>query len=235
MKSPPSFPNPKLSGLWLPEGVPGANPLYMLARRFFQITVALGWKIRVYNRHFEPTRGGAVYICNHQSFLDPVLMSFSLRRPMNFMARDTLFHVPLFKHLIAGLNAFPVRRGTADTGAMKEAMRRLKAGGQVAIFAEGTRTLDGRIGRFLPGVALLAQRSAEWIVPVVIDGAYEAWPRTQKLPSPGSSLVVEYARPIHRDEARKMDAATFISHIRNVIVEMQADVRHRAGKPKLEY
>jgi 1-acyl-sn-glycerol-3-phosphate acyltransferase len=204
-------------------------------RRFFQVTISLGCNIRVYNRHFEPTRGGAVYICNHQSFLDPVLMSFALRRPMSYMARDTLFHVPLFKRFITALNAFPVRRGTADTGAMKEAMRRLKAGGQVVVFAEGTRTLDGRIGRFLPGVVLLAQRSAEWIVPVVIDGAYEAWPRTQILPSPGSSISVQYAQPIHRDEARKMDAKTFINHVRNVIVEMQTEVRRRAGRPELKY
>jgi 1-acyl-sn-glycerol-3-phosphate acyltransferase len=204
-------------------------------RRFFQVTISLGCNIRVYNRHFEPTRGGAVYICNHQSFLDPVLMSFALRRPMSYMARDTLFHVPLFKRFITALNAFPVRRGTADTGAMKEAMRRLKAGGQVVVFAEGTRTLDGRIGRFLPGVVLLAQRSAEWIVPVVIDGAYEAWPRTQILPSPGSSISVQYAQPIHRDEARKMDAETFINHVRNVIVEMQTEVRRRAGRPELKY
>jgi 1-acyl-sn-glycerol-3-phosphate acyltransferase len=203
-------------------------------RRFFQVTISLGWKARIYNRQFEPTRGGAVYICNHQSFLDPILMSYALRRPMSYMARDTLFHIPLFKQVITALNAFPVRRGTADTGALKEAMRRLKAGGQLVVFAEGTRTLDGRIGPFLPGVALLAQRSAEWTVPVVIDGAYEAWPRTQKLPSPGS-IVVRYAPPIHRDEARKMDAETFINHVRNVLIEMQADVRRRAGRPALKY
>ena len=234
MKSPTSFPNPELSGLRLPKGVPGPSPFYIFMRRFFQVTISLGCNIRVYNRHFEPTRGGAVYICNHQSFLDPVLMSFALRRPMSYMARDTLFHVPLFKQVITALNAFAVRRGTADTGAMKEAMRRLKAGGQVAIFAEGTRTLDGRIGRFLPGVALLAQRSAEWTVPVVIDGAYEAWPRTQKLPSPGS-IVVQYAPPIHRDEARKMAPEALVNHVRNVIIRMQGEVRRRAGRPKLEY
>ena len=235
MKSPTSFPNPELSGLRLPKGVPGPSLFYIFMRRFFQVTISLGCNIRVYNRHFEPTRGGAVYICNHQSFLDPVLMSFALRRPMSYMARDTLFHVPLFKRFITALNAFPVRRGTADTGAMKEAMRRLKAGGQVVVFAEGTRTLDGRIGPFLPGVALLARRSAEWTVPVVLDGAYEAWPRTQMLPSPGSSISVRYAQPIHRDEARKMDAETFINHVRDVLIEMQADVRRRTGRPKLEY
>jgi 1-acyl-sn-glycerol-3-phosphate acyltransferase len=223
-----------LSGLRLPEGVPGANPFYLFMRRFFQVTISLAWKTRVYDRRFEPARGGAVYICNHQSFLDPILMSYALRRPMSYMARDTLFHVPLFKQVITALNAFPVRRGKADTGAMKEAMRRLKAGGQVVVFAEGTRTLDGRIGPFLPGVALLAQRSAEWTVPVVIDGAYEAWPRTQKLPSPGS-IVVRYARAIHRDEAREMDAEALVNHVRDVMVAMQAEVRRRAGRPPLEY
>jgi len=234
LKSLPSFPNPELSGLRLPKGVPGSRPLYFSARLALQVLMPIAWKVRVLNRHYEPTRGGAVYICNHQSFLDPILMSFSLRRPMNYMARDTLFRIPGFKQIITALNAFPVRRGKADTGAMREAMRRLKAGRQVVIFAEGTRTEDGRIRRFLPGVALLAQRSAEWTVPVVIDGAYEAWPRTQKFPSPGS-IVVQYAEPIRREQARKMGAETFIAQVRGTIIEMQTDIRRRVGRPALEY
>lgn len=234
MKSPTSFPNPELSGFHLPDGVPRSTPLYFFTRLALQVVMPLAWKVRVFNRHYEPTRGGAVYICNHQSFLDPILMSFALRRPMGYMARDTLFRMPGFKHLIAGLNAFPVRRGTADTGAMKEAMRRLKAGRQVVIFAEGTRTLDGKIANFLPGVALLAQRSAEWIVPVVIDGAYEAWPRTQKLPSPGE-IVVQYAKPIRSQQVRKMDAKMFVNQVRETIIEMQTNIRRRTGRPALKY
>ena len=234
MKSLTSFANPELSGLHLPDGVPQATPLYFFMRLALQVVMPLAWKVRVFNRNYEPTRGGAVYICNHQSFLDPILMSFALRRPMGYMARDTLFRMPGFKHLIAGLNAFPVRRGTADTGAMKEAMRRLKAGRQVVIFAEGTRTLDGKIGQFLKGVSLLSQRSAEWTVPVAIDGAYEAWPRTQKLPSPGK-IVVQYAKPIHRNQARSMDAETLLHQVRDTIIEMQTDIRCRTGRPPLKY
>jgi len=234
LKSPTSFPNPELSGLRLPEGVPGPTLLYSFARLGLQVLMPVAWDIRVLNRHYEPARGSAVYICNHQSFLDPMLMSFALRRPMNYMARDTLFRLPGFKWIITALNAFPVRRGTADTGAMREAMRRLKAGGQVVIFAEGTRTHDGRIGPFLPGVALLAQRSADWTLPVVIDGAYEAWPRTRKLPSPGR-IVVQYAEPIRREQARKMDAETFLSQVRETIIEMQTDIRRRISRPELKY
>ena len=229
-----SLPNPELTGVGMPDGVPMPNGFYRVMRRVFQVTMAPLWKTRVFNRRHEPTRGGAVYICNHQSFLDPILMSFALRRPMSYMARDTLFRMPGFRQVIAALNAFPVRRGTADTAAMKEAMRRLKAGEQVVVFAEGTRTTDGSVGPFLPGVALLAQRVAEWTVPVIIDGAFEAWPRTQKLPSPGS-IVVQYAPAIHRDEARKQKPQAFIDHVRDVILEMQADVRRRTGRPPLTY
>lgn len=233
MNGPKSYANPLLRGLRMPEGVAGANPWYYAMRQFLQVTVSAFMKVRVFNRHYEPARGSAVYICNHQSFLDPILMSFALRRPMNYMARESLFF-PGFKQIIASLNAFPVRRGTADTGALKEAMRRMKHGGQVVVYAEGTRTRDGRIGPFLPGVALLAQRAADWTVPVLIDGAFEAWPRTQALPGPGS-VVVQYAPPIPREQARRMEPREFVDRVRQTMIEMQADIRRRVGRPALDY
>jgi 1-acyl-sn-glycerol-3-phosphate acyltransferase len=202
-------------------------------RRIFQVSMTALWRVRVFGRHHEPARGSVVYVCNHQSFLDPMLMSFALRRPMHYMARESLFAVPGFARLIRSLNAFPVRRGTADTAALKEAMRRLKAGGQVVVFAEGTRTRDGRIGPMLPGVALLAQRAAEWTVPVLIDGAYESWPRTQLLPSPGS-VVVRYAPAIRREQARELGGEELMNRIRRTLIDMQAETRRRAGRPPLE-
>lgn len=234
MTAPPSYPNPALRSWRFGEGVPDPGLYYRAMRRVFQVTMCALWKVRVFNRHCEPASGGAVYICNHQSFLDPMLMSFALRRPMNYMARESLFRAPGFRRLITSLNAFPVRRGRPDTGAMKEAMRRLRQGRQVVVFAEGTRTRDGRIGDFLPGVALLSRRSAEWTVPVLIDGAFEAWPRTQALPSPGS-VVVQYAPPIHRSEARDLPAEQLVRRVRDTLVDVQTDVRRRVGRPALEY
>ena len=229
-----SHPNPSLVGWGFEDGVQGPSLHYRLMRKLLQVTVSAFWKVRVFNRHLEPTRGGVVYICNHQSFLDPILMSFALCRPMNYMARDSLFRVPVLGAAIWSVNAFPVRRGTADTTAIKEAMRRVKKGGQVVLFAEGTRTRDGRIGEFLPGVALLARRVAEWTVPVLIDGAFEAWPRTQKLPSTGN-VVVQYGAPLHREQVRKMKPRELIAEVRSRIIEIQTDVRKRAGRPDLDY
>ena len=235
MNLPRSHPNPQLSlPLNWPDATPGPNLWYRLMRRVFQVFMGGLWKLRIYNRHYEPTTGGAVYVCNHQSFLDPMLMSLALRRPMNFMARDSLFKGRVFRPLIESLNAFPVRRGKADTAALKESMRRLKAGQQLVVFAEGTRTRDARIGPLLPGVALLSQRAAEWTVPVVIDGAFEAWPRNRALPSAGL-VTVQYGRPIPRSEARQKSAEELMTGIRQTLIDIQSDLRRRVGRPTLEY
>ena len=235
MNGPTSYPNPALRTFTLSDGAVQQPTLwYRFNRAGLRVLMPAVWKVRVFERRFEPTDGGAVYICNHQSFLDPILMSFALVRPMNYMARDSLFRVPGFRRLIASVNAFPVKRGSADTGAIKEALRRLKAGGQVAVFAEGTRTLDGKIAPLLPGLAVLAQRAADWTVPVVIDGAFEAWPRWQPLPGPGS-VVVQYAPPLSREQVRQWPAAELTKRLRQTLIDMQTDVRRRLGRPELTY
>jgi len=227
-------PNPLLPGWRLTEGVQRPSMLYRFSRRMLQVGVSALWSTRVFNREVEPTRGGVVYICNHQSFLDPILMSFALRRPVNYMARDSLFRTPGFKQLITAVNAFPVKRGSADLAALKEAMRRLKDGGQVVVFAEGTRTTDGRIGPLLPGVAMLAQRAADWTVPVVIDGAFECWPRTQALPSPGF-ISVQYAPAIPQEQARQQKPDAFMAAVRETLIQTQHELRKRTGRPVFQY
>ncbi len=228
-----SHPNPGFK-TWLIHGdVQMGTFWYCLMRRIFHVVVSAYGKVRVFNRRVEPVSGGAVYICNHQSYLDPILVSYALKRPMNYMARDTLFG-KIFGPMIRSVNAFPVKRGTADTGALKEAMRRLKANSQVAIFAEGTRTTDGRIAPLLPGAMLLAQRAAQWTVPVVIDGAIECWPRWQKLPSPGN-IIVQYGKPIPREVAASMKPAELAAMIRRQMIEIQAEMRKRIGRPPIIY
>jgi 1-acyl-sn-glycerol-3-phosphate acyltransferase len=228
-----SYPNPLLAGWRFPPGVDKGTLWY---RWWHQMTigfVSTFFGVRVFDRCYEPAQGSAVYICNHQSFLDPPLMGMALRRPMNYMARESLFFPP-FGAMIRSVNAFPVKRNMADTGAMKEGLRRLKAGGQLVVFAEGTRTLDGRIGPLLAGASLFSQRAADWTVPVVIEGAFECWPRWQLLPRLGS-IVVRYGRPIPRAEAKEMEPHALLDRIRRTMIEMQADLRNRLGKKPLEY
>ena len=70
-----SHPNPELTRWSFGEGVPASTHRFRAWRTLLRGTMQLLWDIRVYNRHYEPTRGSVIYICNHQSFFDPILMS----------------------------------------------------------------------------------------------------------------------------------------------------------------
>jgi len=229
-----SHPNPLLRDLYRRTDIQRFTPYYSFWRALLRVAMPLVLRTRIFNRHYEPATGGVVYICNHQSFLDPLLMAYGLRRPVNFMARHTLFKTPGFKQLIESVNTFPVDRDSFGMGGLKEAFRRIKRGCQVVVFAEGTRTYDGKIQPFMPGVALLSQRAADWTVPVVIDGAFEAWPRTRKFFRFGN-VVVQYDRPIPQSVARGMEARDFVDMVRRRMIKIQADIRRRVGRCPLTY
>ena len=152
-------------------------------------------KARCFGMRNVPATGGVLIVCNHQSFLDPPLVSIGLRRETNYLARRELFANRPFRWLIEHLNAFPVRQKTADIRAIKESLRRLRAGQVLVIFPEGSRSEDGRIAPFLPGAGVIAKRARVPIVPALIDGTFQAWPRHQLLPRTGT-VILEFGAPI---------------------------------------
>jgi 1-acyl-sn-glycerol-3-phosphate acyltransferase len=179
---------------------------------------------RVLGRKNIPREGGVLLVSNHQSFLDPFLASLAFDRECNYMARDSLFVVPGLKQLIRSLNAFPVRRGTADLRAIKEALRRLKMGQMVLVFPEGTRTSDGRIGDLQPGVAAVAKQARVAVVPMLIEGAFDVWPRHALFPLP-AKVVIRYAPAITREEVAALSKGQLLERIDRTLRQMQAEVR----------
>lgn len=155
--------------------------------RFISI---LFFQIRCYGERNVPARGGVVLASNHQSYLDPFLVGSVLRREVHHLARTSLFRNPAFRALIVALNAFPIERDSGDVKGVKHALSRLKAGHALLVFPEGTRTRDGRVAFMKEGIRLLADRAAVPIVPVLIEGAYNLWPRTRKFPGFGPVNVL---------------------------------------------
>ena len=143
------------------------------------------FQIRIDGIGNVPREGGVILACNHQSFLDPVLVGMRLPREIHFMARRSLFRNPVFGALIVALNAFPIQRDSRDVKGVKETIARLRAGNALLIFPEGTRTRDGNIAPVKAGIGMIAKRAAVPIVPVLIEGAYKVWPRNRILPGPG--------------------------------------------------
>jgi 1-acyl-sn-glycerol-3-phosphate acyltransferase len=180
--------------------------------------------IRVYHRDRMPGTGGVLVVANHQSYLDPILAAVGMARPFHPMARESLFRFAPFRWVIRSLNAFPVRRASADLGAVREALRRLEAGSIVLMFPEGTRTRDGSIGSLQAGPVTIARRAGVPIVPMVIDGAFESWPRTRPLPMP-HRIRVACGRAHGPPELGRADPEVVMAALRVEMVELQAELR----------
>ncbi len=101
---------------------------------------------------------------------------------------------------------------------MKETLRRLRNGGIVVLFPEGTRSPDGEMAPLKHGIAVLVSRAGVPVVPVGIAGTFELWPRWQLLP--GFHPVRAHLGPaIHPEELQGMDAAAITELIRERLEE----------------
>jgi 1-acyl-sn-glycerol-3-phosphate acyltransferase len=177
----------------------GYDALRVLCR-----TVAVWlYGVRVEGREHWPESGGGLICSNHQSMFDPPLVGLTCPRRMNYLARDTLFRVPGLKQLITFLDAIPIDREGGGLAGLKETLKRLKAGELVLIFPEGTRTHDGQVAPLKPGFISVARRSRVPLIPVGLDGAYQAWPRTSPIPRLGH-VAVAIGEPITAEQVASL-------------------------------
>jgi 1-acyl-sn-glycerol-3-phosphate acyltransferase len=180
--------------------------------------------LRVLGRENWPVEGGGLVCSNHQSYFDPPLVGLTCDRRMNYLARDTLFRVPLLAPLIRFLDAIPIDRDGGGLAGLKETLRRLKAGELVLIFPEGTRTRDGEVAPLKPGFIAVARRSKVPLVPVGLDGAYQAWPRSAIVPRLGR-LAVVVGPPITPDEVAELSDEDLLAELEQRILTCHGQAR----------
>ena len=135
---------------------------------------------KVYGLDNIPAEGAFVYASNHISYLDPVVLAISCRRRISFVAKDTLFKNKPFGLFLAHLDAFPIKRDSADIGAIKETLRRLKQGRAVLIFPEGTRVQDPAHREVQSGIGMIVAKSGVPVIPVHVAGTSEVLPEGAK-------------------------------------------------------
>lgn len=184
--------------------------IYVFGKLFFRLEYRYREQI--------PKEGKLVMIANHQSFLDPPLIGIGALRFCHYMARDTLFKGLLGWH-IRHLNAFPISRDKNPIAGIKETLKRLKNEQAVIIFPEGTRTNDGKLGEFQKGIISVARRSKAPILPCVIQGAYEAFPRHSKFMRP-HKVTITYGNVIPADKIQAMEEDELLLFLRGIIAEM---------------
>lgn len=173
---------------------------------------------------YLPQQGGALLVSNHQSHLDPPLIGQAVSRRINYLARRTLFKFFLFRWLIQSLDAIPIDRDGSGIGGIKETMRRLKRGGQVLMFPEGTRTANGEMNPLKPGFCAMVRRSKVPIVPMAIDGSFQAWPRTRRFPRLGV-IHIHIGPQISPDEQAEKTDAELVEFVEKRIADCFANAR----------
>ncbi|MEQ2009031.1 MAG: lysophospholipid acyltransferase family protein [Limisphaerales bacterium] len=181
------------------------KPVYRLTWLACRAYYALWHRWRVLNPERVPLTGPVILAANHGSYLDPPLIGSGVPRPINYLARDTLFRFPGFGWYLRQLNVVPVDRDGGGAAGLKGILDRLLNGGAVILFPEGTRTSDGNLQPARAGIGLTVIKSDAPVVPVRVFGTFEAWSRHVKFPRP-RRVMVKYGEPMDfkalREEAK---------------------------------
>lgn len=151
-----------------------------------------------------PKRGPALLAANHASFLDPPALGIALARQVYFVARGTLADSKKLDIFMWLSDVIRIRRGEADSAAIRKVMQRLGEGGLVGLFPEGTRSLDGKLGEFEEGTILIARRAKVPIIPVGIAGTFEALPKGRGLRR--HPIRVVYGKPFDASAGSRAEA-----------------------------
>jgi 1-acyl-sn-glycerol-3-phosphate acyltransferase len=160
------------------------------------------YRLRVRGKENLPSSGGFVLTCNHVSSFDPWPLAMPLwpGHWLRIMAKSELYWWPL-RYIVDGAGAFKVRRGQADTEAIRTAVRLAREGHPVMMFPEGTRRAKGLVkkheARPRTGAARIAIEAGVPLVPAAVAG-------TDRLLRFGP-LRVAYGAPVEIDDLRGSD------------------------------
>jgi len=171
------------------------NYFYVFIRNSILLISKVYFRVSHLHREYVPDKGAVLIAASHRSFLDPPMVGITCKRPVHYMARHDLFKVPIIGPAIKNLNAYPVKRGTVDRGALEKTWSLLEEGEAVLIFPEGTRSKDGELQKPFAGIGMLVHKAKIPVVPCYLAGTYETFSRKMKFPYPGK-VIVMYGKPL---------------------------------------
>ncbi len=150
-----------------------------------------GVRVHVHGlEHLYPMQS-RIYVVNHTSYFDIPILLASLPDTVRFMYRKNLERIPFFGWGLARSPFIGIQREKARH-AMKgidEAVKSISIGESVVIFAEGTRSKDGKLSTFKRGAFLLASRSGKQIIPIALAGAHKIMPKDSNRFYPGEVSI----------------------------------------------
>ncbi|MCJ7856906.1 1-acyl-sn-glycerol-3-phosphate acyltransferase [Lachnospiraceae bacterium NSJ-143] len=178
-----------------------------------------GCHIFVHGAENIPENQNVLFVSNHQSNLDFVLLLAKLNKPVGFIAKVELEKIPLLRDWMRVINCLFMDRDDMrqQVKTIVEGINLLKSGKSMVVFPEGTRSKDGKMIDFKAGSFKLATKSKVPIVPVTIDGTFNALEGNGNKLIPGD-INLYIHEPVHIDRLSKEEADSLNVYVRNIII-----------------
>ena len=171
---------------------------YALGRTVIRPLARLIYRPHIDGRDHVPRTGPVIFASNHLSFIDSIAIPVAAPRPVHFLAKASYFETWSSRQFFTAIGAIPVHRGAGQAAldALDQQRRLLDAGRAVALYPEGTRSLDGRLYKGRTGVAFLALQTGAPVVPVGLVGTDKMMPVGAKAPSLRHRIRVVFGEPL---------------------------------------
>jgi 1-acyl-sn-glycerol-3-phosphate acyltransferase len=197
-----------------------------LMRFLTWILVNILYRVKVRGLEHIPEHGPALIVCNHVSFMDPLVIGGSVRRPVRFVMDHNIFKIPVLSFIFRTAGAIPIAPAREDPEALQKAFDRVDAelanGEIVCIFPEGKLTKDGELNEFKRGVEKILERRPVPVVPMALRGLWGSFFSRRDGKAPMSRLPSRFwsriemvvTAPVPGDDASATSLQRIVSGLR---------------------
>ena len=173
---------------------------------FMFVASKLLYSVKIKGLENIPKEGGAVLICNHASFVDWLIISGRVRRPIRYIMHKSYFKIFGLGWFFKGAKAIPISSKKESINALEIAMNKVSQelinGEIVCIFPEGIVTRNGRLDGFRPGIEKIIEKTPVPVIPMTLRGFWGSF-FSRKFNGKGLSnpkaLLTEFRRSISLD------------------------------------
>ena len=143
------------------------------------ILTRLIYRLNVQGLNHVPEEGAAVLVCNHVTFVDWLIISAAVKRPIRFVMYYKFHNIPVLRFFLRGGKVIPIAGAKEDTNILENAMvqirKELKLGNLVCIFPEGQVTHDGQLNPYRQGIEKIIQKTPVPVIPMTLHGLWGSY------------------------------------------------------------
>lgn len=188
------------------------------------ILVTTGVDVRVAGLERLDPRQSYVFVANHQSIYDIPVIFASLPQQLRILAKDSLGRFPVLGWHLRRTGHVLVDRASPGTSRFRQVAALLRGGRSLIVFPEGTRSADGRVGRFKGGIFYLAIEAGSTLVPLTVSGSRHVMRKGRLRTCPGRVTVTVHP-PIPTAGHSRDEAKTLAARVREIVASAAGETK----------